>query len=133
MPAAGPSDLATVPLFESLSESELAEIAALFEVKDVRPGVRLAGEGTTGNSFFVISEGEVEVTADGRPVASLGQGDFFGEMAFLGAGRRKATVTTLSPTRVLVLFGGDFQQLQEIYPAITTRIEAAMQSRLEQL
>jgi CRP-like cAMP-binding protein len=133
VPAPRPSDLAVVPLFESLSESELAEIAPWFEVKDVGPGARLAGEGATGYSFFVVGEGELEVTAQGRRVASLGPGDFFGEMALLGAGRRKATVTTTSPSRVLVLFGNDFRQLQEIHPDTTTRIEAARRSRLEQL
>ena len=133
MPAASPSDLASVPLFGSLSESELAELAGWFEVKDVRPGARLVGEGATGYSFFVVSEGEVAVTAHGEDIASLGPGEFFGEMALLGPGRRKATVTTTSPTRVLVLFGNDFRRLQANHPEIVAKIEAAMEKRLEAL
>jgi CRP-like cAMP-binding protein len=133
VPTAAPSDLASIPLFESLSESELAEIAVWFEVKDVGPGVRLAGEGATGYSFFVVGDGEVAVTAGGKDVASLGPGDFFGEMALLGPGRRKATVTTTTPARVLVLFGDDFARLRASHPAITAQIEAAVQTRLEEL
>jgi len=130
VPGANPSDLASVQLFESLAESELAEVAAWFEVREVGPGVRLAGEGTTGYSFFVIGEGEVVVTADGEPIASLGPGEFFGEMALLGPGRRTATVTTTTPARVLVLFGNDFVRRTASYPGIGAGIEAEMQKRL---
>jgi len=120
-----------VPLFGSLSEPELAEVAAWFEVKDVGPGVRLVGEGATGFSFFIIGEGEVAVTAQGEAIATLGPGEFFGEMALLGEGRRKATVTTTTPVRVLVVFGDDFRRLQENYPGIAAGVEVAMQKRLE--
>ena len=132
MPTAGPSDLASVPLFATLSESELADAAAWFQIKAVGSGVRLVGEGATGLSFFVVSEGAVEVSAAGGVAASLGPGDFFGEMALLGAGRRTASVTTVSPTRVLVLFGESHRRLQATHPGIVARIEAAMAERLEQ-
>lgn len=130
MPSADTSDLAAVPLFASLSENELAEIAGLFEVKDVRAGVRLVGEGTTGHSFFLIQDGEVSVSADGAEVGTLGPGDFFGEVALLAGGRRTATVTTTSPTRVLVLFGNDLARLRTRHPGVAAEIDAAMRERL---
>jgi len=130
---ADPSDLTSVPLFASLSERELAEVAGWFEVKNVSSGVRLVGEGATGYSFFVVRDGELAVKAGGKEVASLGPGDFFGEMALLGSGRRKATVTTTSRACVLVLFGTDFRLLQENHPGIAGQIEAVMLKRLEQL
>ena len=130
MPSADTSDLAAVPLFASLSEAELAEVAALFEVKDVRAGVRLVGEGTTGHSFFLIQDGEVSVSADGAEVATLGAGDFFGEVALLAGGRRTATVTTTAPTRVLVLFGNDLARLRTRHPGVAAEIDAAMRARL---
>lgn len=133
MSSVSSSDLAAVPLFAVLSDSELAEVAELFHAKDVGSGVRLVGEGATGYSFFVISQGEAAVTAGGEQIASLGPGDFFGEMALLGPGRRKATVTTVSPSRVLVLFGTDFRHLQARHAEITGKIESAMGERLEQL
>jgi CRP-like cAMP-binding protein len=129
VPGAAPSDLASVSLFDSLSEPERAEVAAWFEVKDVGPGVRLVGEGTTGNAFFVIGEGEVSVSAGGTEVATLGPGEFFGELALLRAGRRTATVTTTAPSRIFVLFRSDFARLHAAYPAVAADIEAAVEQR----
>jgi voltage-gated potassium channel len=130
MPA-DPSELASLPLFGSLSESELAEVAAWFELKDVEPGVRLVGEGATGHSFFVLCGGEVVVTAQGEELRTLGRGDFFGELALLGQGRRTATVTTCAPSRVLVLFGSDFERFRATHPGVAAELEAAVQQRLE--
>jgi CRP-like cAMP-binding protein len=127
---AGPSDLDSLPLFGSLSESDRAEVAAWFESKEIGAGVRLVGEGTTGHSFFVISDGEAAVTAQGEEIGTLRKGDFFGEVALLGAGRRTATVTTTAPSRVLVLFGADFNRLRTRCPEIAAELEAAMGRRL---
>ncbi len=130
MPAADPSDLAALPLFGSLSEAELAEAATLFELRDVEAGVQLTGEGTTGNSFFVVCGGELSVAANGKAIGTLRAGDFFGELALLGEGRRTATVTTMGPSRMLVMFGGDFRRFRALCPAITAELEAAVQRRL---
>ncbi len=130
MAGASASDLAAIPLFASLDRAQLAEIAGWFEVKEVGPGVRLVGEGATGYTFFVLAAGSVEVTADGEPVGSLGPNEFFGELALLGHGRRTATVTTTSPSRVLVLFGEDFGRLRADFPAVADEIDATMAKRL---
>jgi len=131
VPGAAPSDLAPLPFFGSLSDSELAEVAAWFEVREVVAGVRLVGEGATGYSFFVICDGEVVVTAHGDAIARLGAGEFFGELALLGTGRRTAAVATTTPSRLLVLFGSDFTRLRARFPAIAAELEAAMQRRLQ--
>ena len=132
MPCADPTELAEVPLFRSLTDVELTELAARFEAKDVGPGTRLVGEGTTGSSFFVLRQGQASVATAGKEIALLGPGDFFGEIALLGQGRRTATVTTISPARVLVLFGDDFRHLQAAFPAVAAEVEAAMRERLEE-
>ena len=130
MATADISDLAAVPLLASLAEQELSEIAPWFDVKEVGAGVRLVGEGTTGTTFFVLAEGSVDVTAGGERIASLGRGEFFGEMALLGLGRRTATVTTTSEARGLVIVGDDFRRLQSRFPAVAAQIEATMAERL---
>jgi CRP-like cAMP-binding protein len=122
-------DLAGVPLFESLNERELQELAYRFEAKDVSEGIQLVGEGASGYSFFILVDGTATVTAGGDEVAQLGPGDFFGEMAILGDGRRQATVTTSSPAKVLVLFGTEFRQLEQDHPQIAEQIETAMRDR----
>ena len=124
------AELAAVPLFAPLSEPELAEIAAWFDAKDVGNGVRLVGEGASGYTFFVLAAGSAVVTANGEEVRALGDGDFFGEIAILGDGRRSATVTTTAPSRLLVMFGTEFRRLQQEYPAIASQIEATMGARV---
>jgi CRP-like cAMP-binding protein len=123
-------DLAAAPLFDSLSPDHLQQLAGWFDSKTVSEGVCLAGEGAPGYSFFVIAEGSAVVKADGAELATLGPGDFFGEVAILGDGRRSASVTTTSPARVLVLFGTEFRRLEQEYPAAAEQLQAAMQQRL---
>ena len=126
MAPAAADDLAGIPLFDTLEPDERAAIAPWFELEDVSPGVKLTGEGASGYSFYVLSDGAATVTIDGIEVRTLGPGDFFGELALLGDGRRTATVTTAAPSRVLVLFGTEFRQLQQMYPELASRIESGL-------
>jgi CRP-like cAMP-binding protein len=126
-------DLATVPLFGSLDENELAELASWFHVQNASEDVRLVGEGAPGYTFFVLVEGTANVTADGETVGMLGPGDFFGEIAILGGGRRTATVTSTSPARLLVIFGTEFRRLEAAHPEIASRIAEAMRTRVAQI
>jgi CRP-like cAMP-binding protein len=126
MSAAAAEDLAGIPLFDSLEPDERAAIAPWFELENVSPGVNLTGEGASGYSFFVLRGGTATVTVSGEEVRVLGPGDFFGELALLGDGRRTATVTTATEAQVLVLFGTEFRRLQQEQPEIAERIESAL-------
>ena len=81
------------PLFHGLARSELAQLAKETEDLEVGPGKVLCEEGDTAREFFVILEGEVEVTKKGHRLAALGPGDFFGEIALIEHSTRTATVT----------------------------------------
>lgn len=126
------ADVASVALFNSLDETQLQELANWFHVQNAGKGIRLVGEGAPGYTFFLILDGSALVTADGDTLGTLGPGDFFGEIAILGDGRRTATVTSTAPVRMLVLFGTEFRQLECAHPKIAEEIAAAMQSRLGQ-
>jgi CRP/FNR family transcriptional regulator, cyclic AMP receptor protein len=126
MSAAAAEDLAGIPLFDSLEPDERATIAPWFELESVSAGVSLTGEGASGYSFFILRDGAATVTVNGSEVRTLGPGDFFGELALLGDGRRTATVTTDTPSQVLVLFGTEFRRLQQERPEIAERIESAL-------
>jgi CRP-like cAMP-binding protein len=128
MPAL-PDELASIQLFESLTDDEREKVAGWFDLQEASPGVRLCGEGAAGYSFFVLLEGTATVTSDGAEIARLGRGDFFGELAILGDGRRTATVTATSPSRLLVLFGTEFRRLQQELPEAAAKLEAAAQQR----
>ena len=128
MPTAAADDLAGVPLFETLEPEDQTAIAPWFEVQDVSAGVKVTGEGAAGYSFYVLLEGTATVTINGIEVRTLQPGDFFGELAILGEGRRTATVTTTSPAKVLVLFGTEFRQLQQEYPKLASQIESQLRA-----
>ena len=123
------ADLASVPLFDGLSDDELAQLAEWFDVQTVSAGVKLASEGASGYSFFVLLEGSAVVTTGDDAVATCEPGDFFGEMAILGDSRRTATVTTTSQATLLVMFGTEFRRLQGSHPAIAAQLEQAMRER----
>jgi CRP-like cAMP-binding protein len=128
MPSA--EELARIPLFESLTAADCQKLASWFEERTVDEGVRLIGQGAAGYSFFILLEGSAAVTWGDTALAELRPGDFFGEIAILGAGRRSATVTATSPSRLLVMFGTDFRRLQDTQPDVARRIEEAMKLRL---
>jgi CRP-like cAMP-binding protein len=127
---ASTEDLAQVPLFESLSDDERQELAYWFHVQNAGEGTRLVGEGAPGYTFFVLTEGTAEVTAGGQALATLQPGDYFGEIAILGDGRRTATVTSTSPVRLLVMFGTEFRRLEAAHPAIAALLIEGMDQRL---
>ncbi len=125
--------LAGVPLFGSLTHDQREELATWFDAREASEGVRLTGEGAPGYSFFVLTEGTASVTSEGEKVAALGPGDFFGEMAIIGGGRRKATVTASSPAKLLVMFGTEFRRLEATHPDLASAIEETMAKRLTEL
>lgn len=127
---ANADELAGLPLFEPLSDSDRQEVARWFEQRTADEGVRLIGEGAAGYSFFVLTEGSAVATSGDTKLAELGPGDFFGEVAILGESRRTATVTTTAPAKLLVMFGSDFRMLQQAQPGIAARVEEVMQDRL---
>jgi CRP-like cAMP-binding protein len=124
------ADLAPLPLFNALDDDQLGELATWFHLQSQMEGKRLVGEGAPGYTFFILTAGTAVVTSEGQSLAKLGPGDFFGEIAILGNGRRSATVTSTSPVRVLVMFGTEFRRLEAAYPEIASRIEEAMQARV---
>jgi CRP-like cAMP-binding protein len=123
-------EVAAVPLFNALSDDQLKEIADWFHVQNVGEGLKLVGEGAPGYTFFILVDGAAVVTHEGERLATLGRGDYFGEMAILGDGRRTATVTSTETVRLLVMFGTEFRRLEAAHPEIAARITEAMQARI---
>src|SRR5919201_4356561 len=113
-----PEELKSVPLFASLSRDELRFVAQQADEVDVSAGKRLATEGRFAYEFFVIEDGTAEVTREGTPVATLGPGDFFGEIGLLEAERRTASVVAASPMRLVVLTGGALRSIERQMPAV---------------
>ena len=125
--------LKQAPLFEGLSRKDLVELARLTEDLEVPAGKVLCKEGETGREFFVIIDGTVEVHAKGKRVATLGAGDFVGEIALLEKVPRMATVTAKTPLRFFVLTREAFRRLVDDNPAVERKVFRALAMRLLEL
>jgi CRP/FNR family transcriptional regulator, cyclic AMP receptor protein len=124
-----PSRLKSIPLFESVSDEELAEIAPFAEEVLVDEGKTLVREGDYSYEFLVIEEGEAEVTRGGQHLADLGPGDFFGEIGLLEKTLRTATVTAKTPMRLVTLTGWDMRRLEKAIPEAVERIRQTIEER----
>jgi CRP-like cAMP-binding protein len=122
--------LKNVPLFSGLDRRELDEIAATMRERQVAAGDVVLEQGAGGAGFFVVAEGEAEVTVDGSPVRTIGAGDYFGEIALLTGSDRTATVTALTDMRCYGMTSWDFKPLVESNSAIAWKLLTAMAQKL---
>jgi CRP/FNR family transcriptional regulator, cyclic AMP receptor protein len=122
--------MSKVPLFARCSKRELETIASLADEVDLPAGKVLTAEGDRGREFFVLLEGTAGVRSDGRELASLGEGDFFGEIALVTDKARTATVTATTQMRALVITDRAFRELLRNSPEIQGKVLEAVADRL---
>jgi cAMP-dependent protein kinase regulator len=104
--------LGQVPIFSTLSSYEKMTVADALRVQFVDSGDTILTEGSRGDDFYIIADGEVKCTRGGEEVsARLGAGDFFGELALIHDDVRQATVTAMRKTKLLVLDRATFKRL----------------------
>jgi CRP-like cAMP-binding protein len=123
-----PEDLRSLPLFASLSEDALRELAVWLDEVKVSEGKNLVDQGDYAYHLFVIQDGKAEVIRDGSPVAELGPGDFFGEIG-VQEGRRSATVVSKTPMTLLTLLHYDVDRMRKKAPEMVDQLTAAMEER----
>ena len=126
-----PERLRAIPLLADVAENDLHRIAKWLEVEQHAAGHVVIGEGRAGYAFFFIDRGSVEVRHEGRAVATLGVGEFFGEEAILGGGRRNADVVALEPTTVFSMFGTYFREFEADQPELAEEIVRTAHARHE--
>lgn len=103
--------LRSVPLFAALSEKQLRRIADAGKRVELPEGRVVAREDRSGEGFHVILEGKVNVNVHGEDRATLGPGQFFGEMSLIDGKPRSATVTVIEPTTTFSLTSWEFHPL----------------------
>src|SRR5947199_5727185 len=124
--------LARVPMFSACSKKELEKIGRASDEIHVDPGHVLVEEGKPGHEFFLILDGTANVLRNGRKVATLGRGQYFGELSLLDRGPRSATVKAATDLDVLVLGQREFGGVLDSVPALSRKLLAAMASRLRE-
>ena len=124
--------LSRVPLFSGLGKRELQFLASRVDEVSLRAGQTVIEEGKPTESFFILTSGTVQVTRGGKPAASLGPGEFFGEIGMLDNGPATATVATDGPAEAMVLSHVQFRDAIKGNDTLAMQIIAAMADRLRQ-
>ena len=111
--AAAPEDeelrvLASVPIFAPLPGMTLEHLAGRLVPLRLDPGTVIVREGDAGDRFYIVAEGEVEVTEASKPISELEAGGYFGEIALIRDVPRTATVTAKTPVVLYALDREDF-------------------------
>jgi CRP/FNR family transcriptional regulator len=125
--------LVRVPLFAGIERRELERLGATFRERSFREGAEITREGEPGVGFFVITEGAASVSIAGEQRASLGAGDFFGEMALIDEGPRSATVIAATDLSCLALSPWEFKPFIEEHPTVAWTLLQTLARRLRAL
>ncbi|HEX9381474.1 MAG TPA: cyclic nucleotide-binding domain-containing protein [Gaiellaceae bacterium] len=119
-----------VPLFSKLSKKGLEDVAHIADELDLPKGKVMATEGDRGREFFVLLEGEADVTKGDRSINTMKEGDFFGEIALVTKMPRTASVTATTDVRVLVINERDFAALLKKSPEVGRGVAEALAERV---
>jgi CRP-like cAMP-binding protein len=124
--------LGNVPLFEKLSQLDLAHVARLAVRVREPKGEMLAKEGEPGHEFLIVLKGEVDIRHGDRVVTTLGPGAYLGEIALLEErSRRTATVVARTPVAIAFIGRQDFNRLLSDLPELAQQIRDTMAQRVE--
>jgi len=122
--------LKNVPLFAGLDDRELGEIASSMRERRYKAGDVMTQEGSGGVGFFVVEEGEADVTVGGETKGSIGPGDYFGEIALINESPRTATLTARTDMVCYGMTPWDFRPLVESNSAIAWKLLTAMADKM---
>jgi ATP-binding cassette subfamily B protein len=132
------SILRDVPLFADLDEPYLRDISGMFITARVPASRTIIEEGDEGSRFYIIIRGKVAVTvtdedANTLHVATLEDGDYFGEIALIADIPTTATVVTLTPCIFLILQREQLQKLMRQHTGLGAQLQDALTRRLSEI
>ena len=132
------SILRDVPLFKDLDQSYLQGIAGMFSTEYVPAGRAVITEGDEGSRFYIIVRGKVAISTskddqDPVQIATLDDGDYFGEISLLANIPTTATVTTATPSIFLTLQREQLNKLVQRHAGLGAQMREALEHRLAQI
>jgi CRP-like cAMP-binding protein len=119
-----------IDLFSEVSDRDLKVIATSLKRRAYAPGETIVSEGEGGVGFFFVQAGEVGVTKSGERRATLGTGDYFGEIALLAGADRTATVSAESEVVCWGMPAWSFRPLVREQPSVTVKLLERMARQL---
>jgi uncharacterized protein YhbP (UPF0306 family) len=123
-------------LFRDLPKHEVETLEAQLRTVEVAAGDVIVRQGAPADKFFIVVDGEVEVfreNAEGSPLATLGRGQFFGEIAILRDMPRMATVRALGPTTLFAMERDVFRSLVAQSMGTTEDFDRVIKERIDQI
>jgi CRP-like cAMP-binding protein len=124
-----PERIKSVPPFDSLPDDMRERFAVWVDELKVDVGRHLADQGDYAYELFVIEDGTAEVRQDGKTIAELGPGEFFGEMGVLERAPRNATVIAKTPMRLFTLSHWDVKRLERQWPEAVGQLREVVEQR----
>ncbi len=126
--------LKQTPLFKNLSADDIERIAQSTRIQNYKADQTIVIEGRVGAAFFIVVSGSVEVfkrRKDSNEVvlATLGAGEFFGELATMKHVPRSANVRALQDTTCLVIRRADFESYIRQFPDVAEEVESTLVAR----
>jgi len=125
--------LRAVHLFSGMSDEHLAAVLEIATEVEVPAGRTIARQGDVANGLFLVETGTVRVVRDGRTIATLGPGEWFGELAVLDRGVRTASVVADQPATCLAIASWDVERLLSAEPGIAVALLRTLAARLREL
>ena len=122
--------LQRVPLFAQFHEDELKLLVQTATICEYQRGNAIVRENEQGNEFFLIMRGNVEVRKGEQRLATLGAGQFFGEMALLDEESRSADVISVEDTQCMVITSSILHPLIKDHPDMALKMLAELTRRL---
>jgi CRP-like cAMP-binding protein len=122
--------IASMAIFADLARPQLIGVASRFEEAFFGKDQKVLRQGLTGSGFYVIMDGEADVVADGRKLATLARGDFFGEVSVLLGEPPTADIVATRPMRCIVLGGPAVEGFLVDHPRVMYRMLQASARRL---
>ncbi len=120
--------VSSVPFFEHLPASRIAEIASSLEPRSASRGEAIIRKGDPADGMYFLIEGECDVMIGEKPIR-LKDGDFFGEMALLSDRPRSASIIAQGFTRLLKLRVDHFHRLMENHPDLAAAMRKVSDER----
>ena len=122
--------LARVPLLGQLVPMERLALANLLQPAHFARGTLIMRQGEPADALYLVESGQVMVEQGGQTLSTLGEGDFFGEIALLTNGFHGADIRAITPTEVLALPGADFHRLIEGRPDLEAQLRSVIEKRI---
>jgi CRP/FNR family cyclic AMP-dependent transcriptional regulator len=132
MPTAPEEALRNVPIFAGLDDDDLERLARQMKERRFPEGADVTTEGAGGAGFFVIIEGNATVSVSGEVRATLGPGDYFGEIALIDEGTRSASITAATDILAYGLTAWEFRPFVEEHPQVAWAMLQTLARRLRE-